>query len=158
VRLPDFREASDIRSVNLAGKPDVYIPGRNGVFYSLAASFAEEVGADLIVGGHNRDDARVFADATPSFFLQLQQALWAGSPALKKRRTKILLPLSRMSKATVVKLASSLNVPLDLTWSCHGKGRDHCWNCEGCRARTAAFTKAGTIDPLMATRRTGNVQ
>jgi len=151
VRLPDLREASDTHSDNLAGMPPVYIPGRNGVFYSLAASCAEEVGADLIVGGHNRDDVRLFKDASPSFFQLLQRALWAGSPALRERKTKILLPLSKMTKAEVVKLASSLKVPLRLTWSCHANGSDHCWECEGCKARVAAFVKARVPDPLRAT-------
>jgi len=158
VQLPDLREAGDVHSATLAARPSVYIPGRNGIFYSLAASYAEEVGADLIVGGHNKDDAKLFKDASPSFFLLLQQALWEGSPTLRKKRTKILLPLSEMSKAEVVELASSKKVPLDLTWSCHRNGRDHCWECEGCRARVAAFARARVSDPLRTAVNSGKIQ
>lgn len=158
VRLPDLRETGDTRLERLAGVPPFYIPGRNGVFYSMAASYAEEVGADLIVGGHNRDDVKLFKDASPSFFLLLQRAFWRGSPPLRKRRTRILLPLSKMTKAEVVKLAPSLNVPLELTWSCHRNGRDHCWECEGCMARIAAFAKARVNDPLRTTIDSGKIQ
>jgi 7-cyano-7-deazaguanine synthase len=148
IRLPDLREAGGIRRTNFVLMPPTYIPMRNGIFYSLAASYAEEVGADLIVGGHNKDDVRTFADAAPAFFDGLEMAFWVGSPILKKRRTRILLPLSEKTKAQVVRLASALDVPLGLTWSCHGEGGSHCWECEGCRARMAAFEKADVVDPL----------
>lgn len=158
IRLPDLREAGDIHSPNLAGRPPVYIPGRNGIFYSLAASVAEEVGADLIVGGHNKDDVKQYRDASPSFFVLLQRAFWLGSPMLRKKATRIFLPLSNMTKAEVVKSASSLGIPLDLTWSCHRDGRSHCWGCEGCRARAVAFARARVSDPLNPTANTGKIQ
>lgn len=148
VRLPDVREAGDIRGAEFSGLPPTYIPMRNGIFYSLAASYAEEVGTDLIVGGHNKDDAKTFPDSAPAFFDQLGKAFLAGSPRLRERRTKILLPLSGRTKAQVVRLASSLGVPLGLTWSCHRDGEGHCWECAGCRSRIAAFEKARISDPL----------
>ncbi|MGD0396672.1 MAG: 7-cyano-7-deazaguanine synthase [Nitrososphaerales archaeon] len=148
VRLPDLREAGDIRRTTFAEVPSTYIPMRNGIFYSLAGSYAEEVGADLIVGGHNKDDVRTFADAAPAFFDALEKAFRIGSPILMNRRTRILLPLSEKTKAQVVRLASSLEVPLGLTWSCHREGGSHCWECDGCRSRMEAFEKADVVDPL----------
>ncbi len=157
VRLPDLLEAGDIRRVTFVGVPSTYIPMRNSIFYSLAASYAEEVGADFIVGGHNKEDVRTFADAAPAFFDALQRAFRVGSPILKKRRTRILLPLSEKTKAQVVRLASSLEVPLGLTWSCHGESGNHCWECDGCRARMAAFEKAGVVDPLREPGEAGKI-
>jgi len=157
VRLPDLREAGDIRRATFAGMPHTYIPMRNAVFYSLAASYAEEVGADLIAGGHNKDDVKTFADAAPAFFDGLERAFWVGSPILRKRRTRIILPLSEKTKAQVVRLASSLEVPLGLTWSCHREGGSHCWECDGCRARMAAFEKAGAVDPLRDVGEVGKI-
>ncbi len=158
VRLPDLREAGDIRSHALAGSPRVYIPARNSIFYSFAASYAEEVGAGFIVGGHNKDDTKLFDDAAPSFFSGLQRVLWSGSAALRRRRTRILLPLAGRTKAEVVKLASTIRAPLELTWSCHKDGRAHCWRCDGCRARKMAFKRAGVIDPLLPTPPVGKIQ
>ena len=148
VRLPDLREAADIPGINFGGLPPTYIPLRNSVFYSLAASYAEETKASALVGGHNRDDTPVFADVSPTFFANLEKAFRAGSPILRSRRLRILRPLGRMRKHQVVRLASSIGVPLRLTWSCHRSGREHCWECTGCLARSASFRKAGVEDPL----------
>lgn len=148
VRLPDLREANDIRSSSFPGLPLTYIPMRNAVFYSIAASFAEEVRADFIVGGHNKDDLKVFRDVAPSFFADLQKAFWAGSKILADRKTRILRPLASKPKPQVIGLASELGVPLELTWSCHRDGSAHCWRCEGCLNRSWSFEKAGIPDPL----------
>jgi 7-cyano-7-deazaguanine synthase len=157
VRLPDLREAGEIGGANFANVPPTYIPMRNGVFYALAASYAEEVGAELIIGGHIKDDVRTFRDAAPVFFEALGRAFRLGSPVLKMRKTRIVLPLSGKTKVQVVKLASSLGVPLELTWSCHREGRDHCWSCDGCSTRRAAFDTAGVLDPLRDPDQAGKI-
>jgi len=148
VRLPDLREAGDIRGVRFEGLPRTYIPLRNSIFYSLAASYAEETRAALIVGGHNRDDSRIFRDVSPEFFAALERAFLVSSPILRGVGTRIARPLSRKSKAQVVKLAASLGVPLELTWSCHRNLKEHCWSCDGCLSRKESFRRAGVLDPL----------
>ncbi|HME18942.1 MAG TPA: 7-cyano-7-deazaguanine synthase [Nitrososphaerales archaeon] len=151
VRLPDMREASDT-GARFEGLPPTYIPMRNAVFYSLAASFAEETGADYIVGGHNKDDLKVFQDAGPAFFDSMEAALWAGSKALKRKRLRILRPLQGKTKPQVIRLAASLGVPFQVTWSCHSNGTQHCWKCEGCLNRVRSFDSAGVSDPLRVSR------
>jgi 7-cyano-7-deazaguanine synthase len=148
VRLPDLKEASDIGDSKFPGLPPTYIPMRNAVFYSLAASYAEEVRADCIVGGHNKDDLKVFRDVGPRFFANLEKSFWAGSKILNEKRTRILRPLRAKSKPEVILLASSSGVPLQLTWSCQRDGESHCWRCEGCRDRSRSFATAGIPDPL----------
>ncbi|MDV3244886.1 MAG: 7-cyano-7-deazaguanine synthase [Nitrososphaerales archaeon] len=148
VRLPDLREASDIEGAGFPGLPPTYIPMRNSIYYSLAASYAEELRADCIVGGHTKDDLKVFRDAGPAFFASLEEAFWAGSKILSGKRTRILRPLRLMSKPEVIKLAASLDVPLELTWSCHRDGAVHCWRCQGCQGRLRSFERAGVPDPL----------
>jgi len=149
VRLPDLREAADIAgSRALKSVPPTFIPMKNAVYYSLAAGFAEEKGSGLIIGGHNADDARVFDDTRDDFFAGLEKALLTGSPRLKRSGLRILRPLKQMSKPEVVAMAASIGVPLELTWSCHRAGEAHCWRCDGCRGRAAAFAAAGVEDPL----------
>lgn len=152
VRLPDLKEAGDIPGADFGGFPTTYIPLRNGVFYSFAASIAEEVGASAIAGGHNRDDVAVFPDVSTRFFQTLERAFWAGSPTLRKRTVRILRPLRGLGKVQVIRAANSIGVPLELTWSCHRDGKSHCWHCTGCRSRTDSFMKAGIEDPLGRTR------
>ncbi len=48
---------------------------KNAIYYSVAAAFAEEVGAARVVGGHNRDDRAVFEDTSDEFFSNLQRTL-----------------------------------------------------------------------------------
>ncbi|MBI3840836.1 MAG: 7-cyano-7-deazaguanine synthase [Thaumarchaeota archaeon] len=148
VRLPNLKEASDIRGASFPGLPGTYIPMRNAIFYSFAAAYAEEARAQSIVGGHNRDDTKTFADAGRGFFDAFDRALWAGSAIMRREKTEILLPLANKTKAQVVREASKLGVPLELTWSCHRTGRSHCWKCDGCLARVWAFSAAGVADPL----------
>ncbi len=152
IRLPDLKEAGDIPGFKLKGLPPTYIPLRNIIFYAFAASIAEETGAVAIVGGHNRDDLKVFDDVSPGFFSALQRSLWAGSSALRESRVRLVRPLKSKTKAEVVSLASSLGVPLEATWSCHRNGPDHCWHCAGCFSRSSAFNEAGVKDPLAGTK------
>ena len=147
-RLPDLREASDIRGGSFQGLPPTYIPMRNSIFYSVAAGFAEEIGADFVIGGHNKDDLTVFRDVGAAFFGSLERAFWAGSRVLARRRTRLLRPLRSKTKSQVIRTAVSLGVPLRLTWSCHRDGSRHCWRCSGCRARIDCFRQAGVTDPL----------
>ena len=148
VRLPDLREAGDVGLGAFRGLPPTYISMRNSIFYSYASSYAEETGAVAIVGGHNRDDEEVFQDTRPEFFAYLEKALRTGSPILRRNRLRISRPLRLMTKPEVVRLAASKGIPLELTWSCHRDGREHCWRCEGCLSRERAFLKAGVKDPL----------
>jgi 7-cyano-7-deazaguanine synthase len=152
VRLPDLKEASDIVGARFGRLPPTYIPLRNSIFYAFAASYAEEAGASLLVGGHNRDDEKVFEDVGPAFFRNLEGAFRAASPILRRNRIMISRPLREKSKPGVVRLAASLGVPLDLTWSCHRSGSRHCWLCDGCLARIRAFSASGVPDPLSQKR------
>lgn len=159
VEIPELKELGDIRSnpgseATLGGLPRTYIPLRNLIFYGLAASYAEEVGANCIIGGHNKDDLALFEDTGSEFFANLQKTVWSASTRLRERRLGILRPLQRMTKTRVVSLAANIGVPLELTWSCYEEGVKHCWRCDGCIKRIDAFRKAGVTDPL---RRAGVV-
>jgi 7-cyano-7-deazaguanine synthase len=151
MRIPELREAGDItgsRELSRDAVPPTYIPMKNAVYYSLAAAFAEEKGSNYIIGGHNKDDRRLFEDTSEEFFAGLRKTMWASSPRLRRRGLKILRPLKDMAKPEVVAFAARLGVPLELTWSCERAGEEHCWRCDGCRRRKEAFEAAGVHDPL----------
>jgi 7-cyano-7-deazaguanine synthase len=153
VRVPELREAGDItgsRELSRKEVPPTYIPMKNAVYYSLAAAYAEEKGSGCIIGGQNRDDRRLFEDTSEEFFASLQRTISASSPRLRRRGLKIMRPLKDKSKPEVVALAAAMGVPLELTWSCHRSGGEHCWRCDGCRRRTEAFEAAGVRDPLIS--------
>lgn len=157
VSMPQLMELSDMKSrKGFGGLPPTYIPMKNAIYYGLAAAYAEETGSSRIVAGHNREDTMVFEDTGDEFFLHLEKALLAGSQRLRRNRMKLWRPLGEMSKTEVVSLAERLGVPLELTWSCHLEGTEHCWRCQGCVARQKSFASAGIPDPLMP-KKTKNV-
>lgn len=57
----------------------------------------------------------------------------------KKSIIKILLPLAKMTKTEVIKLAKKLDVPFKWTWSCYSDGKQPCGKCASCRKRKEAF-------------------
>jgi 7-cyano-7-deazaguanine synthase len=148
-RLPDLREAGDLQGGKFERLPPTYIPLRNSIFYSVAGSFAEEREIPLIVGGHNSDDEKVFRDVRTNFFVAIERALWSGVASPNRPRIRIRRPLSRKTKVQVVKLAATLGVPFEDTWSCHRDGTEHCWECAGCHSRLKSFAGAGIHDPLV---------
>jgi len=151
VRLPALREAGEITGSRelKRGVPPTYIPMKNAIYYSLAAAYAEEKGAQRIIGGQIADDKRVFDDTSEEFFAALQRTVLASSSRLRRRGLRLVRPLKDKSKSEVVALAAAIGVPLELTWSCHRAGQEHCWRCDGCRRRITAFEAAGLNDPLM---------
>ena len=158
IEIPSLKEIDDLEAKDSFRElPPTYIPARNMIFYSLAASFAEEAGANYIVGGHNKDDLGVFKDTTGEFFANLQKTIWSSSERLRKNRTTILRPLQHKTKPEVISLALNLGVPLGLTWSCHAEGDVPCLKCEGCIKRSEAFAKANVGDPLEKPSRDTNV-
>jgi 7-cyano-7-deazaguanine synthase len=147
--MPELREVGDIGSPGrLARLPPTYIPMKNSIYYSVAAAFAEEVGAALVIGGHNSDDRAVFEDTADEFFREMQRTLRTASARLREQDFRIWRPLRTMKKAEVVTLAADLGVPLEMTWSCHREGSTHCWECDGCLQRERSFLQAGLRDPL----------
>lgn len=115
-----------------------YVPARNLVYHGIALAVAEDRGAAAVVAGHNRSDAKAFADATSSFFRRLQRL--NGGP-------EILLPLGRLTDAQVIRRASKAGLPLELTWSCYRDVDVPCRRCAACRGRLESFGSAGLKDP-----------
>jgi 7-cyano-7-deazaguanine synthase len=115
----------------LEPQADGYVPGRNLVYHSAAISIAERRGAKAVVAGHNRSDAKWFADARPGFFRRLL-TLADG--------VKIVRPFAAMTDAQVVRLGAKLGAPLDLTWSCYRDGAAPCRRCPACRDRRAILS------------------
>ncbi len=150
VAVPFLREAQDLASAHLRESPRGYIPARNLVFYSIAGYYAEWLGAHRIVGGHNREDADRFPDASRGFFEALahlfSRALWSSGG----RALKVALPLADKDKAQVLRLGLDLGVPLAQTWSCYEDAVAPCGTCPSCAERARAFAACGVADPLLA--------
>ncbi|HBE07869.1 MAG TPA: 7-cyano-7-deazaguanine synthase QueC, partial [Lachnospiraceae bacterium] len=94
-----------------------YVPFRNGLFLSSAASIALSKGCSVIYYGAHADDAAGFAypDCSPVFNEAMNKAIYEGSG----HQLTIEAPFVDMNKAGVVKMGLELGVPYELTWSCY---------------------------------------
>ncbi|MFM9995720.1 MAG: 7-cyano-7-deazaguanine synthase QueC [Phycisphaerales bacterium] len=130
--------------------PVTYVPARNTVFLSLAAGYAEVVGADTIVIGVNAVDYSGYPDCRPEFIAAMERALSLGTKAgAEGDRIRIDAPLARMSKAEIIRLGASLGVDFSLTHSCYDPDSDGaaCGRCDSCLIRRRGFEEAGVPDP-----------
>ena len=130
------------------GKPvSTYVPFRNGLFLSSAASIALSNGCTEIYYGAHSDDAagNAYPDCSSDFNDAINRAIYLGSGG----ELRVTAPFIGMNKAQVVAEGLKLNVPYDLTWSCYEGGNKPCGVCGTCRDRIAAFRANGIEDPAM---------
>lgn len=124
-----------------------YVPFRNGLFLSSAASIALSNGCEVIYYGAHSDDAagNAYPDCSSDFNDAINRAIFIGSG----NQLKVEAPFIGLTKAQVVAKGLSLNVPYELTWSCYEGGDVPCGECGTCRDRAAAFRANGFEDPAI---------
>lgn len=124
-----------------------YVPFRNGLFLSSAASIALSHGCSKIMYGAHADDAAgaAYPDCSVDFVNAMNQAIYLGSG----NQLTIEAPFVSLTKADVVKKGLELGVPYALTWSCYEGGEKPCGKCGTCIDRMKAFEKNGVVDPLL---------
>lgn len=131
------------------GKPvTTYVPFRNGLFLSSAASIALSKGCEVIYYGAHADDSagNAYPDCSSAFNNAINEAILEGSG----HQLRIEAPFVNISKAEVVKIGLSLNAPYELTWSCYEGGDVPCGKCGTCIDRAAAFASNEVKDPALA--------
>lgn len=131
--------------------PDTYVPARNMVFLSVAASFAEAVGARDIYIGVSEVDYSGYVDCRQEFIDSMERAINLGTVCAVERGESIKLhaPFANMSKAQEITLGMELGVDFANTWSCYrGEGKP-CGTCDSCLLRANAFREAGHPDPSL---------
>lgn len=131
--------------------PATYVPARNSIFLSLAASLAETQSAEAIYFGANALDYSGYPDCRPEFIEAFEALIARGTKAGTVRPIRIVAPLLRLSKAEIVSLGVQLGVPFEATWSCYEGGEFPCGECDSCLLRAKGFREAGMGDPLMRT-------
>ncbi len=136
------------------GIPATYVPARNSVLLSIAASYAETVGASVIGIGVNAVDYGGYPDCRSDYIAAMQLALNLGTRAGREQGTLIVhTPLIGRSKADIIRMGAELGVPFSRTISCYQPDRNRpggvaCGECSACRIRAAGFAEAGLSDAL----------
>lgn len=144
--IPQESYAQQIQKTD--GKPvSTYVPFRNGLFLSSAASIALSKGCDVIYYGAHSDDAAgsAYPDCSDEFNKAMNQAIYIGSG----KQLKVEAPFINLTKAQVVEIGLKLKVPYEYTWSCYMGGDKLCGVCGTCIDRKKAFEANGVTDPLI---------
>ncbi len=128
--------------------PSTYVPHRNLIFTSLAAAYAEVIGANVIYLGVNALDYSGYPDCRPEFIYSLEKTINLSSKkyAETKDTLRIATPLINLTKAEIIKKGINLNTPYHLTISCY-QGIN-CGVCDSCLLRLKGFQEAGYADPV----------
>lgn len=145
--IPHETYAAQIEKAGGSTPVSTYVPFRNGLFLSAAASVALSHDCGKIMYGAHADDAAgsAYPDCSLAFVAAMQQSISEGTGG----QLTLEAPFVSVSKAEVVKTGLSLGVPYELTWSCY-EGKDKpCGVCGTCLDRMAAFEKNGVTDPLL---------
>ena len=146
ISLPQRRRLDRIGALDI---PATYVPARNIIFMSFAASFAESVGAQKIFIGANARDYSGYPDCRPEFFKAYSKVLeCATRTGVEGRAIQIETPLVHKSKSQIIKMGLKLKVPYHLTWSCYRGGKLPCGVCDSCLLRKKGFTELKLRDPL----------
>ena len=132
--------------------PDTYVPARNMVLLSLAASYAETVQATHLVIGVSEVDYSGYVDCRSPFIKAMEEAVNRGTALgeIEKQRISIETPFLHMTKAEEIALGMSWGIDYSLTWSCYRNRKKPCNDCESCQLRANAFLQAGYEDPLLS--------
>lgn len=146
--IPEASYAEQIAEAHGETPVSTYVPFRNGLFLSAAASIALSNDCEVIYYGAHADDAAGFAypDCSPIFNNAMNTAIYEGSG----HQLHIEAPFVNKTKADIVALGLKLGVPYALTWSCYEGGEKPCGKCGTCIDRAAAFVANGVADPALA--------
>ena len=124
-RVPDARSRDET----------VYLPGRNALLLTKAATFCAGRGIGSIALGVLSTNP--FPDGSPRFLRLMARALSAGLGA----PLRVIAPLAGLDKTRVIR--SSGDLPWELTFSCiRPKGLRHCGRCNKCAERNAGLAAA----------------
>ena len=123
-----------------------YVPFRNGLFLSSAASIALSKNCDIIYYGAHSDDAALnaYPDCSKEFDDAINKAIYVGSG----NKVRVEGPFVNLHKSDIVKIGTKLNVPYELTWSCYNGNDKACGKCGTCLDRIKAFEANGLKDPI----------
>ncbi|MGL5435565.1 MAG: 7-cyano-7-deazaguanine synthase QueC [Lachnospiraceae bacterium] len=143
--IPQESYASQISQTG--GNPvSTYVPFRNGLFLSAAASMALSLECRQVWYGAHRDDAagNAYPDCSETFFNGMKLAVCEGTGG----QLELIAPFISHNKAEVIRQGLQLNVPYQYTWSCYEGSETACGKCGTCIDRRLAFDHNHTTDPI----------
>ena len=130
-------------------RPKTYVPNRNMILLSLAASYAEVNGATVIVTGLQVNDEYSYWDCTHNFVEYINGTLGLN----RNTRIRVEAPFIALSKQDEINLLLEMDGNVNLlahTLTCYNPNAlgQSCGKCPSCAERIANFAKVGTPDVI----------
>jgi 7-cyano-7-deazaguanine synthase len=122
------------------------VPGRNSIFISIMAGYAESVDANIVAVGTHMGDHHIYPDCRPIFISAMNTAIQAST----EEKVHIETPIQHFDKSGILRIGYSFNtpVPYELTRTCYKDQEFSCGKCGSCRERLEAFEIVGRVDPI----------
>lgn len=145
ISVPDMKD--------VIGDPQTvtYVPNRNMMFLSVAASIAEANNSTKIYyGAAKADDTSGYWDCTQQFRTLMNSIL-----SLNRRNLiQIEAPLIEMDKKQIIEYGLQMGVDFSNTHTCYNVKENSlaCGYCASCSARIAGWIQIGRIDPIKYAR------
>lgn len=140
---------SDIDNPNVKdmvgeAQPASYVPFRNQLFLTIAAAYAESVGAETVYHGATQVDSLAgYWDGSPEFQEQLNNLLKLN----RQHKIVVQCPLIEMNKRDIVLMGINGKVDFSQTYTCYS-GEDLAdATTPSSSLRIKGFAEAGYIDP-----------
>jgi len=118
-------------------------PNRNMILLSIAAGYAQSIGAERVAYAAHSNDGVVYPDCRPEFVEAVGEALCFGTGG----KVQMFAPFISWCKSDIVTFGRGLNVPFAKTYSCYEGNELHCGTCPTCLDRQTAFEIADVEDP-----------
>ncbi len=153
-----FKTVPRIKEVLGHPQPSTYVPFRNLVLLSLAASVAENLKVSRVYYGAQMHDQYGYWDTTPEFASKLRD-VWDLN---RMNTVQLVTPLIEFSKSQTIREGIELGVEFEHTWSCYSPVVVNvapigepinmkslaCGTCPTCSERLKGFEEVGITDPL----------
>lgn len=105
---------------------------------NIAAAYAENLEAKMVVPGFNAEEAASFPDNSFDFIRNLRKTFSLSTA----NSVDVQCYTITMTKPEIVKLGKDLNVPFEKIWPCYLAGDKWCGQCESCQRAMRAFKVA----------------
>ncbi len=116
-----------------------WVPNRNGLFINIGAAYAENLSADLLVCGFNREEAVTFPDNSQEFIKAINEALYYST----MNHVQVKSYVDNLDKGEIIKEGARLGLDFRSLWSCYQGTAQPCGECDSCLRNKKAFAKAG---------------
>ena len=147
IKVPENKDVASIPKTI----PVTYVAGRNLIFLSIAAGYAESLDINDIYIGVNSVDYSGYPDCRKEFIVSFEKLInKCTKKGLEGRSFRIKTPLINLSKGEIVLVGKKNNVDFSKTSSCYNpKNSKSCGLCDSCLLRKKGFKDAKVKDPLV---------